>query len=128
MVIFKLVAIDAINDRDPAILIPVLIGAGVGLIAFSHLLSWVLKRFHDQTISLLTGFILGSISILWPWQHAAYLLDEAGNQVLKRGEPVVARYIRYIPDTFSTEVILSIIFILIGIVSIWAIEKAAEKE
>ncbi len=125
---YKLVAIDAINDRDPAILIPVLIGAGVGLIAFSHLLSWVLKRFHDQTISLLTGFILGSISILWPWQHAAYLLDEAGNQVLKRGEPVVARYIRYIPDTFSTEVILSIIFILIGIASIWAIEKAAEKQ
>jgi putative membrane protein len=71
---YKLVAIDAINERDMGVIIPVLIGAVTGLIAFSHLLSWVLKRFRDQTISLLTGFILGSVAILWPWQRPEYLI------------------------------------------------------
>jgi len=122
---YKLVAIDAINERDASILIPVGIGAVAGLIAFSHLLSWVFKRFRDQTISLLTGFILGSVSILWPWQKAQYLLDAAGNQILKKGEPVIASYDRYIPKEFNAEFLWAIAIIIIGIASIWAIEKAA---
>jgi len=123
---YQLVMIDAINNRDLAILIPVVIGAVVGLLAFSHILSWVFKKFRDQTISLLTGFILGSVSILWPWQEMIYMRDEAGDLVLKKGEPIVVSYERYIPDAFNTEVIVAILVMLMGIVSIWAIEKAAE--
>jgi putative membrane protein len=124
---YKLVAIDAINDRDTDILVPVLLGAVAGLIAFSHFLSWVLKRFRDQTISLLTGFILGSVAILWPWQRAVYLTDDSGMQILKEGEPVIVSYSRFVPESFSTEVIIAIIVIIVGVASIWAIEKAAEK-
>jgi len=67
---YQLVAIQAINNRDIGILLPVLIGAVGGLIAFSHLLSWVFKRYKDQTIALLTGFILGSLGVIWPWKTA----------------------------------------------------------
>lgn len=125
---YKLVAIDAINDRDLGILIPFLIGAVVGLLAFAHLLSWILKKFKDQTISLLTGFILGSVSILWPWQKKVFLLDEAGNAILKKGEPVVVAYQRYLPDDFNLETILALIIVLAGILSIWLIEKTAVKK
>ncbi len=44
---YELVVIEAINNFRLDILIPVLIGAVIGLIAFSHILSWVLK---DSTI------------------------------------------------------------------------------
>ncbi len=125
---YKLVAIDAINDRDFAILLPVLLGAAVGLVMFSHLLSWLLKKFKDETISLLTGFILGSVSILWPWQKAVYLLDEMGIRVIKDGEAVVARYERILPDTSLTDFWFALLFILAGILSIWLIEKTAEKK
>ena len=125
---YKLVMIDAVNNLDLGILIPVAIGAVLGLLAFSHLLSWLLKTYKDQTISLLTGFILGSLSIIWPWQKKVFLLDELGNQVMKKGEPVVVAYQRYWPDAMNTETILAIVFILIGVVSIWAIEKTAEKK
>ncbi|MFO7613240.1 MAG: DUF368 domain-containing protein [Bacteroidales bacterium] len=123
---YKLVAIDAINDRDLRILIPFFIGAGIGLLAFSHLLSWILRKFRDETIATLTGFILGSVSILWPWQHRIYLLDAAGNEILKNGEPVVIDYQRYIPGAFTLETVIAIGLILIGILSIWAVEKTAE--
>jgi len=63
---YELVFIKAVNDLDVKILLPVILGAGFGLLAFSHFLSWIFKRFRDITISLLTGFILGSLSILWP--------------------------------------------------------------
>ena len=123
---YKLVAIDAINDRDLRILIPFFIGAGIGLLAFSHLLSWILKKFRNETIALLTGFILGSVSILWPWQHKIHLLDAAGNEILKNGELVVIDYQRYIPEAFTIETVIAIGMILIGILSIWAVEKTAE--
>jgi len=125
---YQLVMIDAVNDRNLGILIPVGIGAVGGLIVFSHILSWVFKKYKNQTISLLTGFILGSLSVLWPWQNAVYLLDNAGELLLKRGEPIVSHYQKFLPETLNMEVMLAILFAIIGIVSIWFIEKvAAEK-
>lgn len=122
---YQLVMIDAVNNMDLQILMPVGIGAVVGLIAFSHILSWVFKRYRNQTISLLTGFILGSVSILWPWQKIVYLKDAAGELILKKGEPIIMKYERIMPDSFSGEVIFAILIAIAGILSIWAIEKLA---
>lgn len=125
---YKLVAIDAINNVDIKILIPVLIGAVGGLLAFSHILSWVFKKYRNETISLLTGFILGSVSILWPWQKKIFLLDELGNQILKKGEPIVVSYERILPEAFNSQFFIAIGFIILGILSIWIIEKSAETK
>jgi putative membrane protein len=123
---YQLVMIDAVNDRNLGILIPVGVGAVVGLLAFSHILSWVFKRYRDQTISLLTGFILGSLSVLWPWQKLIYMKDAAGEIILKKGEPIVMKYERILPEAFNSEVLYAILIVLAGVVSIWAIEKASE--
>jgi len=125
---YRLVAIDAINDRDFGVLVPVLIGAVVGLVAFAHILSWVFKKFRNETISLLTGFILGSVSILWPWQQAEYLSDLTGNFILKDGDKVVTHYTRYLPDQFGQEFWIAIACILLGILSIWGTEILAKKK
>ena len=45
-----------------------LIGSVAGIILFSNIIAWIFKRYHDQTLSLLTGFVLGSLSIIWPWK------------------------------------------------------------
>lgn len=124
---YQLVAIEAINNRDFGILFPVLIGAVGGLIAFSHFLSWVFKKFRDETISLLTGFIFGSLSVLWPWQKMVYLTDETGSVIEKNGTPVIESYEKYLPGTINTEVLLAIFFILAGIICIWLLEWAAKK-
>lgn len=125
---YQLVAIDAINNRDMSILIPVALGAVVGLVAFSHLLSWVFKHFKDQTIALLTGFILGSLNVLWPWKEAAFLTSGNGEYILKDGERIVARYSSVIPDTLTTEVWVAVLLVVVGIVSITVLEITALKE
>lgn len=43
-------------------------GAATGLISFSHLLSWLLRRYHDLTVALLSGFMVGSLIKVWPWK------------------------------------------------------------
>ncbi len=75
-----------------------------------------------------TGFILGSVSILWPWQKKIFLLDELENQILKKGEPIVVSYERILPEAFNSQFLIAIGFIILGILSIWIIEKSAETK
>ena len=123
---YELVMIDAVNDMNFNILFPVLLGAVFGLVAFSHILSWIYKKFKNQTIALLTGFILGSLSILWPWKNEIYRVNQVGEFILNNGEKIIQRYVPYIPDSLNIEVGLAIGFIIIGIFSIAFIEKFAQ--
>jgi len=43
-------------------------GCVVGLISFSRLLKYLFNKFHDQTVALLTGFMIGSLYKVWPWK------------------------------------------------------------
>ncbi len=113
---YQLVMIDAINDLSINILLPVAIGAGIGLIAFSHFLSWLLKKYHNQTIALLTGFIAGSLGILWPWK------DEVTQQF---GDKVKTIGFEYYWPELNTEFYFAVLFIILGIASITITELLA---
>lgn len=115
---YQLVAIDAINNRDIHILLPVLIGAVVGLVAFSHILSWVFKRYKNQTIAALTGFILGSLGIIWPWKIP---IEEMFGDKLK-----VVDYNYFMPQ-INTELFIAVAIMIIGIASIWIMEYSANN-
>lgn len=54
-----------------------LVAAGclVGLLSFSRLLNWLLKHFHDATLALLTGVVIGALYRIWPWQHNQQVLS-----------------------------------------------------
>lgn len=43
-------------------------GCLVGILTFSRVIAFLLRRFHDVTIGLLSGFMLGSVNELWPWK------------------------------------------------------------
>jgi putative membrane protein len=128
---YKLVWIDAVSSFDleiwAKVLVPVVLGAVTGLIAFSHFLSWIYRKFRDQTIALLTGFILGSLSILWPWQKPVILTDAAGIPVLKDGEEVISGFTRYVPEVFNQEVVIVIICVIAGFITIFITEKLAQQ-
>ncbi len=50
-------------------LVPLALGAIVGLLAFARLLRWVLARWHWTTVSVLIGFMVGSLRKIWPWKE-----------------------------------------------------------
>ncbi len=115
---YQLIMIDAVNDLNLRILIPVAIGGVVGLLAFSHLLSWIFKNYRDITIAVLTGFILGSMPIIWPWKNdvITYFGSEAK----------VTGYEYYFPE-FNIEFATALVIILIGAALIVLTEKMAKK-
>ena len=124
---YRLVAIDAINHLDLKILTPFALGAIIGLVAFSHVLSWLFKKYKNQTIALMTGFILGSLSILWPWKKAVYLMEN-GNYITKHGRKIIAYYEQVLPQNFNSEFFIALLLIFIGIWSIFFLEKKSETQ
>jgi putative membrane protein len=116
---YQLVMIDAVTNFDLAILVPVGIGAIGGLVAFSRFLSWLLKRFPDSTIALLSGFILGSLGILWPWKTE--IKQTFGDKIK------VIAYDWHLPD-FNSDFALASVFIILGILSITITEIWAAKK
>lgn len=93
-----LLVLSAIGDLALGILIPMALGCAVGLVVFSHVLSYVFKHFRNGTIGLLTGFVFGSLAIIWPWKNKVYLTDENGVEILKRGtEKIVSGYEWFMP-------------------------------
>lgn len=59
----------ALRDFQAEVLLVFALGAGSGLMCFSRLLHWLLQRFHALTMALLTGFLAGSLLVVWPWKR-----------------------------------------------------------
>ena len=51
------------------ILLPFLIGAVVSIISVSYLLSWLMKEYRNETLSVLSGFMIGSLPVVYPWKE-----------------------------------------------------------
>lgn len=62
-------ALHAVNERIFMDLLLLGAGAVTGLILFANLLSWLLKKYHDLTVALLVGFMIGSLNKIWPWKE-----------------------------------------------------------
>ncbi|KEQ17785.1 DUF368 domain-containing protein [Endozoicomonas numazuensis] len=57
-------------------------GCIVGLLTFSHVLSWLLKHHRDLALSLLTGLMLGALSKVWPWKETLETrINSSGQEV-----------------------------------------------
>ena len=119
---YELVMVKAVSNFDLAILIPVAIGAGLGLLAFSRVLSWIFKHYRDVTIAVLTGFVLGSLLVIWPWKqaHMESFTRESGEI-----KEVITGYTWQLPEFGLSETWIAFILIVIGGIAIWAMERWA---
>lgn len=74
---------DAIHDFDLKKIALFAIGAIVGLLSFSHVLKWLFKNYHNTTLAILTGFILGSLNKIWPWKSTLEILEKSSGKVIE---------------------------------------------
>ena len=115
---YELLMVTAITELNILLLSVFFLGSAFGLMSFSHILSWVFKHYKNQTLALLTGFILGSLSIIWPWKEVA-------ESIIIKGKGKIIAYNWYFPNELNTETILAILLILVGILSVYALENFA---
>jgi putative membrane protein len=69
-----------------------LVGAGciVGLVSFSQVLARLFLHYKNETLAVLTGFMLGSLGKLWPWKNTtSYQIQPDGSQIALVQEPIM---------------------------------------
>lgn len=94
-------------------------GSFLGITTFSRVLSFALRRFHDITIAVLAGFMLGSLNKVWPWKKTIETyLDSHG--VTK---PLIETNI--LPDQLLWE---AIGLMIVGFCIVYFLEKLSTKE
>ena len=59
---------NAVTELNIVVLAVFAVGCAVGIISFSHVLSWLLNKYYMLTIALLSGFMVGSLLKVWPWK------------------------------------------------------------
>jgi uncharacterized membrane protein len=74
------------------------LGSVTGLVLLSKIMSLLLTKYNNTIQSLIFGFIIGSLGVLWPW---------------KSTNPENLNIIRYIPE-INTSFFIAILHILIG--------------
>lgn len=74
--------LDAIKSLDIGVLAIFGCGCVIGLLSFSRVLNWLLKYYHEMTMAVLTGVMIGSLNKVWPWkQTLSYRTNSHGDQV-----------------------------------------------
>ncbi len=118
--------IGAVSTFDLPVLLVFAVGAVAGIISFSHLLSWLLAKYHGVTVALLTGFMVGSLNKIWPWKVVLETYLDSHGTV----QPLVERNI--LPGSYSAlhdgEPALlggAIALMAAGLLLIWGIERGA---
>ncbi|MEO1082355.1 MAG: DUF368 domain-containing protein [Pseudomonadota bacterium] len=89
------------------------LGAGCGLLAFSRALRFLLDQFHGPTMATLTGFLVGSLPVVWPWKLNA--VDEVPAQPVWPGD--------YVLTVGDSHVPLCVSMVAVGFALVWLLES-----
>jgi putative membrane protein len=114
--------LQAVNNRDIFTLFLVAAGAAVGLVTFARLLNWLFNKYHDFTMAVLTGLMLGSLRKVWPWKKAFNGVTEASGNV------VVAVQKNVLPCCWDTETGLALSLGVFGFLLVLSLNLLAKKE
>ena len=87
--------LEAVGDLNIAVLATFPVGAAIGIITFSNILSWLLKKYHNMTIAVLAGFMIGSLNKVWPWKEVTATFTDRHGEI----RPLVERNI--LPGTYE---------------------------
>ena len=115
--------LNAVKEFRVMVLLVFGLGCVIGIVAFSNIISWLFRKFHNATLALLTGFMIGSLNKLWPWKE---VVEERLNS---HGELVPFLEKSISPARFaeitgqSTQMVPILVCALAGLLLIFIFEK-----
>ena len=110
---------NAVKSLDIVIIVIFAVGAAIALILFSNILSYLLKNFHDITISVLSGFMLGSLNKVWPWKETIQTFTDSHGNI----KPLIEQNV--LPNEYLWQAVL---LMIIGFLMVYIIEKISGKK
>jgi len=110
--------LDAFGHFRLTVIIPFALGAITGLALFSRFLEWLLRVYRQGTIMVITGILIGSLWLIWPFQNRVYV-EVRGKQRLLGSTPEL-------PDRFDSVLLLSVLLMIAGLVAVLAIDRLSQ--
>lgn len=118
-------ALKTFSSDSLTILVVFGLGCLVGLLTFANVLSWTFKNYRNQTLALLTGFMIGSLNKVWPWRN---VLE---TRVNSKGEEVPFLEQSVLPSSYTMgepNILWAIVFMVVGFAVVFALERLTETE
>lgn len=115
--------LQALNGKDIAKITIFMTGALIGILSFSRLLKWLFKRFKNMTLAVLTGFMIGALSKIWPWKKTLSFRENSDGISVPLKEQCIA------PFSFDgdPQILSAIGLMLFGFLMIFFLEKIGAK-
>lgn len=112
----------AVNERDLATLAVVAAGCGVGIISFAQILGWLFRRYHDMTIAVLIGLMVGSLRKIWPWKETVEFMRDRHGEL----QPMIEKNV--LPESWNGEVGMALALAAIGFVVVLVLDRLANSD
>lgn len=115
--------VSAVTELDIISLAFAGIGAVIGLVSFAQILSWLFKRYHDLTVALLTGLMVGSLRKIWPWKEVLQTITDRHGDA----KPILEKNILpslTVDGAFNMQLLYAIGLIILGFLLVLVIERA----
>ncbi|MEP6391550.1 MAG: DUF368 domain-containing protein [Halioglobus sp.] len=115
--------LSALKGFDIVFILVFACGAAAGLMSFSRLLHWLLDRFHAATMALLTGFLGGSLLVVWPWKEVlTTTIDRHGDVKPVQQVPVLPTQFESITGQ-DPQILLCLALMAFGFAAVWLIDR-----
>ena len=118
---------DPVRIRYLKIVTSFTLGSIFGLVTTSHVIGFLLKRWHQIVTAVIIGFITGSLGIVWPWKEKIYKIENGTDMLDRYGNKILEDYHRYLPNITESSTWISIGFILLGILILLILEYYGNK-
>jgi putative membrane protein len=118
--------LSAVNQRDLVTLALVSAGAIVGIVTFAQLLGWLFRRYHDATVALLIGLMVGSLRKIWPWKLTSEFIEGSHGELL----PVAQRNVLpawLVDGSVNPAVLGAVGLAVVGFVGVVILERLARR-
>ena len=110
---------DAVKSFNIPVLLTFICGVIIGITSFSRVLSFALHRFHDITIAVLSGFMLGSLNKVWPWKKVVETYTDSHGEI----KPLIEA--NMMPDQYLWQ---AIVLAILGFCIVYFLEKLSTKK
>ena len=111
--------LNAIGHIELYIIVPFIFGVITGLIVFSRLISYILKYFYQQTILFMTGLLIASLYVIWPFQNRFYEIIQ-NKEIMTSSRP-------QIPELLSEQVFYSITMMIFGLLIVIILSRFSRE-
>jgi putative membrane protein len=111
--------IDALGHFDLAVIAVFVAGMASGLVVFSRVIVWLLSRYHQPTLLVIKGILIGSLWIIWPFQERVFETVR-GKDRLVESSPVL-------PDAVDGTVLAAFAWMALGIGAVLLLNRLAGR-